>query len=70
MEKCCPEERLSVLAQYAERPLLAIHSEMNYRQIIHRDEDGELVFRYGFIFDSIFTLDFISQQCRESSLPL
>ena len=70
MEKCCPEERLSVLAEYAEHPLLAISSEMTYRQIIQRDQEGELIFRYGFIFDSVFSIDFITQHCQESSMPL
>lgn len=41
VKKCCPEEKLSVITQYAGRPLLAICSEMQYRQTCKRDEDGE-----------------------------
>lgn len=40
VEKCCPEERLSVITQYGDHPLLAIFSEMQYRQTCKRDEDG------------------------------
>jgi hypothetical protein len=43
---------------------------MTYRQIIKRDQEGELIFRYGFIFDSVFSIDFITQHCQESSMPL
>lgn len=43
---------------------------MPYRQIIQRDEEGELVFRYGFIFDTVFTVEFVEHHCQETSLPL
>ena len=59
-----------MIAQYSNHPLLAIHNEMSYRQIIRRDEEGGLVYRYGFIFDSVLTMDFIENHCQESSLPL
>ena len=79
VKKCCPEEKLSVITQYAGRPLLAICSEMQYRQTCKRDENGEgravaggvgeMVFRYGFVFDSLFRLDFLLAKCTASALP-
>ena len=54
-----------MLVEYSKKPFLALCSEMNYRQICKRDNEGELVYRYGFIFDSILTVDFLAHQCME-----
>ena len=69
VEKSCPEERLSVLVQYKDRPFLAIDSEMNYRTICKRNMFGEMVYRMGFVFDTVMTVSFLSEQCVESALP-
>ena len=58
-----------MLVKYSKKPFLALCSEMNYRQICKRDNEGELVYRYGFIFDSILTVDFLAHQCMEMGLP-
>lgn len=58
-----------MLVEYSKKPFLALCSEMNYRQICKRDTEGELVYRYGYIFDSILTVDFLSHQCMEIGLP-
>lgn len=69
VEKSCPEERLSVVVNYGNRPFLAIDSEMDYRSICKRNLDGELVYRNGFVFDTVMTISFLSEHCGESSLP-
>lgn len=28
-----------------------------------------MVYRYGFVFDSLFSVDFLLEKCCESSLP-
>ena len=69
VEKSCPEEQLSVLVQYNHRPFMAIDSEMGYRKICKRNQFGEMVYRIGFVFDTIMTVSFLSTQCVESALP-
>lgn len=69
VEKTCPEEQLSMIAKYGNRPMIAVSSEMSYRQECKRNLNGELVFRYGFICNSLLKLSFIVNHCHESSLP-
>lgn len=69
VEKSCPEEQLSVLVQYNHRPFMAIDSEMGYRKICKRNQFGEMVYRIGFVFDTIMTVSFLSEQCVEAALP-
>lgn len=69
VEKCCPDEQLSMIVEYSGKPLLAVCSEMKYHQICKRDSNANLVYRYGFIFDSIISLDFLLNECTETSLP-
>ena len=42
---------------------------MDYRSICKRNLDGELVYRNGFVFDTVMTVSFLSEHCGESSLP-
>lgn len=69
VEKSCPEERLSVLVQYNKRPFMAIDSEMGYRKICERNSAGDMVYRIGFVFDTVMTVSFLSEKCVESALP-
>lgn len=68
VRKLCPEEQLSLVAQYQEKPFIAVTSEMSYRQGCRRRDDGSLEFPYGFICNSLMKLSFL-EQCREAALP-
>lgn len=68
VKKLCPEEQLSLVAQYQEKPFIAVTSEMSYRQGCRRKDDGSLEFPYGFICNSLMKLSFL-EQCRDAALP-
>ena len=58
-----------MIVEYGGKPQLAIWSEMSYRQICKRDSEGELVYRYGFVFDTIITVNFLLKHGFEVALP-
>lgn len=67
VQKLCPEEQLSLVAQYQEKPLIAPTNEMSYKQCCRRRGDGSLEFPYGYICNSLIKLSFLAQ-CKESTL--
>ena len=48
---------------------MAIDSEMGYRKICERNSAGDMVYRIGFVFDTVVTVSFLSEKCVESALP-
>jgi hypothetical protein len=69
VEKFCPEEKLSMVASFGGKPFVTVMSEMEYPQICKRDENGELVYRYGFIYNTLMKVRFVKEDCNEALLP-
>lgn len=50
-------------------PVIASNTEMAYRQTCRRMKNGELIYRYGFLINTVFSMKFLVEDCTEENLP-
>lgn len=67
--KAAPEERVGVLCLEDKHPSIVEYYEMTEEMIQSRDENGELLYRYGVILNYLFQVDALEQIMNEN-LPV
>ena len=67
--KAAPEERVGVLCLEDKHPSIVEYYEMTEEMVQSRDENGELLYRYGVILNYLFQVDALEQIMNEN-LPV
>lgn len=62
--KSCPDERAGVIADYRGNTVVLEFGELDYSIVCQRDEQGELLYKYGFTFDMLIRRDVIFNFCN------
>ena len=61
VRKAAPEERVGVMCQEDGKPSIVEYYEMTEEMVTQRDEQGELLYRFGVILNYLFRVDLLEE---------